>query len=104
MFPAVRRAPIVARPQVNGTGQVIRLRRGFWLKYASMAWMTAEAAVAITAGVIASSVALVGFVPVANGPAAGDFLPWRFTGVHHAGWIHRGGHTMTRVKKHQREH
>ncbi len=52
----------MARAQVNGTGQVIRLRRrGFWLEYASMAWMTAEAAVAITAGVIASSVALVGF-------------------------------------------
>jgi hypothetical protein len=25
-------------------------RRGFWLEYASMAWMTAEAAVAITPG------------------------------------------------------
>ena len=37
------------------------LRRGFWLEYASMAWMTAEAAVAVTAGVLASSVALVGF-------------------------------------------
>jgi len=36
-------------------------RRGFWLEYASMAWMTVEAAVAITAGVIASSIALVGF-------------------------------------------
>ena len=36
-------------------------RRGFWLEYASMAWMTAEAAVAITAGVLASSVALTGF-------------------------------------------
>jgi divalent metal cation (Fe/Co/Zn/Cd) transporter len=36
-------------------------RRGFWLEYASMAWMVAEAAVAVTAGVIASSVALVGF-------------------------------------------
>lgn len=36
-------------------------RRGFWLEYASMAWMVAEAAVAITAGVIASSIALVGF-------------------------------------------
>ena len=41
---------------------VARLRRrGFWLEYASMAWMTAEAAVAITAGVLASSIALVGF-------------------------------------------
>jgi divalent metal cation (Fe/Co/Zn/Cd) transporter len=36
-------------------------RRGFWLEYASMAWMTVEAAVAITAGIIASSIALVGF-------------------------------------------
>jgi divalent metal cation (Fe/Co/Zn/Cd) transporter len=41
---------------------VARLRRrGFWLEYASMAWMTAEAAVAVTAGVLASSIALVGF-------------------------------------------
>jgi hypothetical protein len=36
-------------------------RRGFMLEYASMAWMTAEAAVAITAGVAAGSIALVGF-------------------------------------------
>ena len=36
-------------------------RRGFWLEYASMAWMTAEAAVAITAGILASSIALTGF-------------------------------------------
>ena len=41
---------------------VARLRRrGFWLEYASMAWMTAEAAVAVTAGIAASSVALTGF-------------------------------------------
>jgi divalent metal cation (Fe/Co/Zn/Cd) transporter len=44
------------------TAAAARLRRrGFWLEYASMAWMTAEAAVAITAGFIASSIALVGF-------------------------------------------
>jgi divalent metal cation (Fe/Co/Zn/Cd) transporter len=36
-------------------------RRGFWLEYASMAWMTVEAAVAIVAGIIASSIALIGF-------------------------------------------
>ena len=41
---------------------VTRLRRrGFRLEYASMAWMTAEAAVAITAGILASSLALTGF-------------------------------------------
>jgi len=43
-------------------GELARLRRrGFWLEYASMAWMTVEAAVAISAGVIASSIALAGF-------------------------------------------
>src|SRR5215831_20471971 len=36
-------------------------RRGFRLEYATMAWMAAEAAVAITAGVLAASIALVGF-------------------------------------------
>ena len=36
-------------------------RRGFRLEYASMAWMIAEAAVAITAGILASSIALTGF-------------------------------------------
>ncbi len=39
-----------------------RLRsRGLWLEYASMAWMTVEAAVAIISGIVASSIALVGF-------------------------------------------
>jgi hypothetical protein len=36
-------------------------RRGFWLEYASIAWMIVEAAAAITAGIIASSIALTGF-------------------------------------------
>jgi len=42
--------------------QLARLRRrGFALEYATMAWMVAEAAVAITAGVLAASIALTGF-------------------------------------------
>jgi divalent metal cation (Fe/Co/Zn/Cd) transporter len=42
--------------------QMSRLRRrGFWLEYASMAWMTVEAAVAIICGIIASSIALIEF-------------------------------------------
>lgn len=42
--------------------EVFRLRRrGLWLEYASMGWMVVEAGVAITAGVIASSIALIGF-------------------------------------------
>ena len=41
---------------------VFRLRRrGFWLEYASMAWMTVEAVVAIVSGIVASSIALIGF-------------------------------------------
>jgi divalent metal cation (Fe/Co/Zn/Cd) transporter len=44
------------------TAELARLRRrGFALEYASMAWMTAEAAVAIVSGILASSIALVGF-------------------------------------------
>ena len=51
---------VTARPR--DTSRTARLRRrGFGLEYASMAWMTAEASVAITAGVIASSIALIGF-------------------------------------------
>jgi divalent metal cation (Fe/Co/Zn/Cd) transporter len=37
------------------------MRRGFALEYASMAWMVGEACVAITAGVLSSSIALIGF-------------------------------------------
>src|SRR5215471_13806362 len=36
-------------------------RRGFRLEYATMTWMVAEAAVALTAGLLAASIALVGF-------------------------------------------
>lgn len=49
-------------PDVRSSAERARLtRRGFWLEYASMAWMAVEAAVAITSGIIASSIALVGF-------------------------------------------
>jgi divalent metal cation (Fe/Co/Zn/Cd) transporter len=36
-------------------------RRGFGLEYASMAWMTVEAVIAIISGILASSIALIGF-------------------------------------------
>jgi divalent metal cation (Fe/Co/Zn/Cd) transporter len=58
----IEATPDVRVEPMSTSDQLDRLvRRGFWLEYASMAWMTVEAAVAITAGVIASSVALVGF-------------------------------------------
>ena len=53
---------IIVDPDERAPAERARLtRRGFWLEYASMAWMTVEAAVAIAAGVIASSIALIGF-------------------------------------------
>jgi divalent metal cation (Fe/Co/Zn/Cd) transporter len=49
-------------PAAREPAELARLtRRGFWLEYASMAWMTVEAAVAIASGIIASSIALIGF-------------------------------------------
>jgi hypothetical protein len=42
--------------------QIARLRRrAFRLEYATMTWMIAEAATAITAGAITASIALIGF-------------------------------------------
>jgi divalent metal cation (Fe/Co/Zn/Cd) transporter len=53
---------IIVNPDERAPAERARLtRRGFWLECASMAWMTVEAAVAIAAGVIAASIALVGF-------------------------------------------
>ena len=49
----------MSAPEAAGAARL--RRRGVLLEYASMAWMTAEAAVAVTAGVLASSIALVGF-------------------------------------------
>jgi divalent metal cation (Fe/Co/Zn/Cd) transporter len=58
MPPSPRQEILVITPD----GELARLRRrGFRLEYASMAWMVAEAGVAITAGFIASSIALTGF-------------------------------------------
>jgi divalent metal cation (Fe/Co/Zn/Cd) transporter len=58
----LRGRSINVNPEEHAPAELARLtRRGFWLEYASMAWMTVEAAVAIAAGILASSIALVGF-------------------------------------------
>jgi hypothetical protein len=49
-------------PVSSSAADAGRLRqRGFRLEYATMTWMVAEAVVAITAGLLAASIALVGF-------------------------------------------
>jgi hypothetical protein len=56
-------------------------RRARLLSWLSLAWMTVEGAVAITAGVVAASIALVGFGldSVIEGLASAVII-WRFTG------------------------
>ena len=56
-------------------------RRAKWLSWFSLAWMTAEGAIAITAGVLAGSVALIGFgIDSAIEGFASVVIVWRFTG------------------------
>jgi divalent metal cation (Fe/Co/Zn/Cd) transporter len=56
-------------------------RRVRLLSWLSLAWMTVEGAVAITAGIVASSIALVGFgLDSAVEGVASLIIVWRFTG------------------------
>jgi divalent metal cation (Fe/Co/Zn/Cd) transporter len=56
-------------------------RRVRLLSWLSLAWMTAEGAIAITAGIVASSIALVGFgLDSAIEGFASVIIIWRFTG------------------------
>ncbi len=58
------------------------IRRGLWLEYASMAWMTIEASVAIIAGILASSLALVAFgLDSVIEFAAAAIVVWQLRGV-----------------------
>jgi divalent metal cation (Fe/Co/Zn/Cd) transporter len=55
--------------------------RAKWLSWLSLAWMTVEGAVAIAAGVAASSIALIGFgLDSAVEGFASLVIVWRFTG------------------------
>jgi divalent metal cation (Fe/Co/Zn/Cd) transporter len=57
-------------------------RRARTLSWLSVAWMTVEGAVAITAGVVAGSIALVGFgIDSAIEGFASLVIVWRFTGA-----------------------
>jgi divalent metal cation (Fe/Co/Zn/Cd) transporter len=56
-------------------------RRARILSWISLAWMTAEGAIAITAGLLAGSIALVGFgIDSAIEGLASAVIIWRFTG------------------------
>jgi divalent metal cation (Fe/Co/Zn/Cd) transporter len=74
------RAPVRAGPDVATVERLAgRARRLSWL---SLAWMTVEGAVALAAGVVAGSIALVGFgLDSAIEGFASVIIIWRFTGT-----------------------
>lgn len=72
--------PLVTSPAIAERERLIR--RVKLLSWLSLAWMTVEGAVAITAGIVAGSVALVGFgIDSAIEGFASVVIIWRFTGV-----------------------
>lgn len=72
----VGRAPTISRERYGELA-----RRARWLSWLSLAWMTVEGAVAITAGIVASSIALVGFgLDSGVEGIASLVIVWRFTG------------------------
>jgi len=83
-LPTLPPAPVATRPPVASISReryerlAGRVRLLSWL---SLGWMTIEGAVAITAGILASSIALVGFGldSVVEGVAS-VIIVWRFTG------------------------
>ena len=72
-------APATAGPD---RATVERLaRRARWLSWLSLGWMTVEGAVALLAGIAASSIALIGFgLDSAIEGFASVIIIWRFTG------------------------
>ena len=74
--------PLAPAPPRIDEGTYRRLaKRVRLLSWLSLAWMTVEGAVAITAGVVASSIALIGFgLDSAIEGFASLIIVWRFTG------------------------
>jgi divalent metal cation (Fe/Co/Zn/Cd) transporter len=71
-----RPAPTITRERYERLARRVKL-----LSWLSLAWMTVEGAVAIAAGIVASSIALVGFgLDSAIEGFASVIIIWRFTG------------------------
>src|SRR4051812_39470851 len=77
----VHAAPAAPRPAVDEETYRRLARRARLLSWLSLGWMTVEGAVAIAAGIVASSIALVGFgLDSAIEGFASVIIIWRFTG------------------------
>ena len=69
-------APPISRARYERLARRVKL-----LSWLSLAWMTAEGAIAIAAGIVASSIALIGFgLDSAIEGVASAVIIWRFTG------------------------
>jgi divalent metal cation (Fe/Co/Zn/Cd) transporter len=79
---ATTRPPAVApHPEEPGADWLRAAKRARALSWISLAWMGMEGAVAITAGVLAGSIALVGFgIDTAIEGVASLVIVWRFSG------------------------
>jgi divalent metal cation (Fe/Co/Zn/Cd) transporter len=81
---------VEAAQLTTGSSEYLRLaRRAKWLSWASLGYMAIEGGVAIAAGIVAGSVALIGFgLDSAIEGFASVVIVWRFTGwrtlSHHA--------------------
>lgn len=74
-------APAVPLPTAQGERWLVLARRAKLLSWLSLIWMGAEGAIAIAAGIMAGSVALVGFgIDSAIEGVASLVIVWRFTG------------------------
>ena len=73
--------PEAARERVRSAEWHRAARRARFLSWLSLAWMSAEGAIAITAGILAGSIALIGFgIGSALEGFASLVIVWRFTG------------------------
>ncbi len=80
-IPELPMAPPAAAPRRHSGERDRLIRRAKALAWLSLAWMTVEGAVAITAALIAGSVALLGFgIDSAIEGLASVIVIWRFTG------------------------
>lgn len=81
-LPIVRPGPVRIDAAAQRSPDWLRAaRRARLLSWISLAWMSAEGAIAITAGVLAGSIALIGFgIDSAIEGVASLVIVWRFTG------------------------
>jgi divalent metal cation (Fe/Co/Zn/Cd) transporter len=80
-LPTLAEAPAEARQAERRADWLRAARRAKQLSWLSLVWMGAEGAIAITAGILAGSIALIGFgIDSAIEGGASLVIVWRFTG------------------------